>query len=185
MGLAATSYGQGYISFQNYASTPYYAVVYGSQAQGIPAGLANTGAGPEVSVELGYEFGTQTSFTLVPSSVTPMNPALQQGDNTPAPPAPAIGGWFIGPTVTIAGYSSGNVEFEMLATANSGAAAGATGSLVWTEPASAIATGISSPGEFTALPGDTVLTLPVPEPTTLALAGLGLAALVVSRRKKA
>ena len=65
VGMAATTYGQGFINFNNYADTPYYAVVYGSQAQGIPAALANTGAGPEVSVELGYEFGTQTSFTLV------------------------------------------------------------------------------------------------------------------------
>jgi hypothetical protein len=181
VGLAATSYGQGYINFNNYAAVPYYAVKYGTQGQGIPALLAGTAAGPEVSVELGYEYGTQTSFTLVPSSVTPISSVYSQPDNGVLP---AIGGWFIGPTVTIAGYASGAVQFEILATANSGAAAGDTGKLVWTEPASAIATGLSSPGEFTAMPGDVVI-VGVPEPTTLAFAGLGLAALVVSRRKKA
>jgi len=181
VGLAATSYGQGYINFNNYQSTPYYAVVYGSVAQGIPVSLANTGAGAEVSVELGYEYGTQTSFTLIPSSITPISGTFTAPDNGTGPTET---GWYFGGTEQIAGYSSGPVQLETIATVNSGAAAGDTGKLVWTEPASAIATGLEAPGFFTAMPGDLVI-VGVPEPTTLAFAGLGLAALVVSRRKKA
>jgi hypothetical protein len=181
VGLAATSYGQGYINFNNYEATPYYAVMYGTQGQGIPALLAGTAAGPEVSVEMGYEFGTQTSFTLVPSSITPISGTISAPDNGVGP---SIGGWYLGPTITIPGYASGSVTFEAIATVNSGAAAGDSGKLIWTEPATAIATGLSAPGFFTGLTGDLVI-VGVPEPTTLALAGLGGAALLALRRKKA
>ena len=49
-GLAATSYGQGEIIFDNYNSTPYYPTVYGNV---FPPALAGTRAGADVNAELG------------------------------------------------------------------------------------------------------------------------------------
>jgi hypothetical protein len=177
-GLAVSSYGQGYINFGNYSSVPYYAVVYNSTV----GPSKNLQVGSEASVELGYKYGVQTSFTLIPSSVTAISGTLTAVDNGTggAFSGSTITGWFIGPTVTIAGYASGPVTFEILATAGANYA----GSLVWTEPATAIATGLSAPGQFTALPGDIVLNY-VPEPTTLALGILGGLSLLAFRRKQA
>jgi hypothetical protein len=174
-GLAVSSYGQGYISFQNYASTPYYAVVYGNGPK------AGTQVGAEASVELGWAngAGVTSGFTLIPSSITAIDPTILQGDNGIGA---NITGWFIGPTVTLTGYGLGAVTFEILATAPN--YSNAASPLIWTEPASAIATGISSPGEFTAMPGDIVMTY-VPEPTTLALGILGGLSLLAFRRKQA
>ena len=171
-GLALSSYGQGYIFFANYNATPYYAVVYGNGPK------LGTQVGAEASVELGWANGSgvTSGFTLLPSSITAISATLSQADNGSGP---SITGWFYGPTVQLLEYSGGAVSFEMLATAPSYA-----GSLIWTEPASAIATGLSSPGEFTAMTGDVVM-LFVPEPTTLALAGLGGLALLAFRRKQA
>jgi len=173
-GFTATSFGQGEIIFDNYDSTPYYPIVYGAGT----GALQGTFAQGNVSVELGYALGTHPDlpwygggFTFIPSSVTSVNPA------TP--------GYFQGPIVNIPGYVSGPVTFIILAwTTNGGTtfpnALYAT-TLTWVEPS--IATLPSPAGVFTALPGEIVFE--VPEPTTLALAGLGgLASLVAFRRKQ-
>lgn len=174
-----SSQAQGYVVFSNYASTPYYPVVYGSIAQGVEAGLAGTGALGNVSVELGYFIGTFTAnsvFTMVPASITAINPALM------APPngvGQSTTGYFTGPGITIASYSSGPISFMISAFTTSGTSY--TGTLKWTEPS--ISTAVAAP--FTALPGEVVLTA-VPEPSTLALAGLGgFGMLMALRRKKA
>jgi hypothetical protein len=183
IGMAISSYGQGNVIFNNYGASPYYAVVYGTTAQHIPAGLAGTAAGANVNVELGWALGTVTSgFTLVPSSITAVNGTLTQPDDGVGSP---IGGWFQGPTLALVGYSAGPISFEILATVASGPNAGLGwgGSLVWTEPS--IPSGLSPAGYFTAMPGDVVIVAPVPEPTTLALAGLGGLALLAFRRKQA
>jgi hypothetical protein len=174
IGMAISSYGQGNIIFNNYQATPYYAVVYGTTAQHITPLLAGTGAGANVNVELGYMFGAQTSFTLVPSSITAIDPSLTL----------AGGGWFQGPTLVIPGYSAGAISFEILATVASGTGAGSwNGSLSWTEPS--IPSGLSPAGTFTAMPGNVVIVAPVPEPTTLALGILGGLSLLAFRRKQA
>jgi hypothetical protein len=182
IGLAVSSYGQGNIIFNNYSATPYYAVVYGTTAQNIPALLAGTAAGANVSVELGYMFGAQTSFTLVPSSLTAIDPGMpMQADGGTGP---VIAGWFHGPTLAIPGYTAGAIQFEILASVTSGTGAGSwSGTLAWTEPS--IPAGLSPAGYFTAMPGDVVIVAPVPEPTTLALGALGGLALLAFRRKQA
>jgi hypothetical protein len=178
VGFAVSSHAQGSVLFDNYGSSPYYPVVYGSTGQGVSAPLAGTGALGDVSVELGYFLGTFTgssTFTLIPSSIVPINPNLAEAPN-------GVGnsttGYFQGGAVTIPGYSSGPVSFEILAFN-----AGYSGVEQWVEPSIA---GAGLPANnFTALPGPIVLT-PTPEPTTLALAGLGgLASLVALRRKQA
>ena len=194
IGLAASSYGQGQIFFNTYASAGYYPVTYSAQAQtALGVGL---GAAPNVSVELGYFIGTATAgsvFTLLSSTI-------QAVGTSTAPSAggsgPVCAGFVQGGVVSggIPGYSSGPISFEILAWVASGsgslggtyATSGYHGSFSWTE--ASINSGASTPAAyFKNLSGNAVLTpTAVPEPTTLALAGLGgLASLIMLRRKNA
>jgi hypothetical protein len=198
LAVVATSSAQQ-VLFDNYGAVPYFPVVYSTHANQLPAAdaaLVGQGVNNTFDVELGYFIGSgnaSSTFTLVPSSITPINIALVAANNDPNDTHAASTGFFQGPAVTVAGYTSGAVTFEMLAweTAGPGAEAafgaspgGLQGSLVWVEP-SIPASGLPA-GNFTALPGDLVVSSPVPEPTTLALAGLaGLASLVAFRRKNA
>jgi hypothetical protein len=175
--------GDGYINFANYNATPFYAVVYG------PCALQGTQVGANVDVELGWANGSgvTSGFTLIPSSVTAISATWSQPDNGIGD---NITGWFVGPTITLTGYTGGPVTFDILAWVASGPYSGGTydtslnGSLIWTEPASAIATGVEAPGEFTAMPGDIMIAI-IPEPTTLALGILGGLSLLAFRRKQA
>jgi len=172
-GLLATAHGQGTVFFDNYNCLPYYPVIYGPTCGALAGHLARD----NVSVELGYALGAnQTSgFTLIASSITAINVILVGG------------GYFQGPIVTIPGYVSGPVSFEILAWAGSSfdtaAYNTANSPYTWTEPA---IQGVGHwAGSFQALPGYIILT-PTPEPSTLALATLGaLASLVAFRRKHA
>jgi len=191
VGMAASSYGQGNIFFDTYSSTPYYPVVYGAGT----GGLQGQGAGVNVSAELGFFLGTSSNpavFTLLPSTITPINGV----DSAPPGGVGApMKGYIAGPVALIPGYVSGPISFEILAWVASGTGSGAGGTyatstindgsapMIWTE--ASIPSGLSPAGFFKALPGETVLTSAVPEPTTLALAGLaGLVSLVAYRRKQ-
>jgi hypothetical protein len=197
VGLAASSYGQGQVFFNTYASTGYFPVTYGAQAQ-TALNVGQYSAGPNVDVELGYFLGTSSDasqFTLIPSTIEALGTDSQAVNGT----GPSATGYIEGGTIaTISSYTSGPISFEILAWVASGNGAGAgagAGSFAgsqysdfnniftWTEPS--IATGQSAAGYFQALNGNAVLN-PVPEPSTLALAGLGgLASLMAFRRKKA
>jgi len=174
LGLAASSYGQGSVLFDNYGSIPYYPVVY----QGSGAGALGN-----VSVELGYSIGG-AAFTLIPGSIGAINPSLTALSGNGS--GPATTGYFQLGAQVIPGYNSGSVAFEILAWTTTGGTdfshAAFNGTLVWTEPSIA---GAGLPANnFTALSGPIVL-VPTPEPATLALAGLGgLASLVAFRRKQ-
>jgi PEP-CTERM motif len=99
----------------------------------------------------------------------------------------ATPGFFEGPLVTIPDYTSGPVTFEILAWTqdyhyDNLDGFGFSSFYIWTEPS--IAPVPEPAGFFTSLPGNIYLNLDVPEPTTLALAGLGaLVSLVVLRRQ--
>jgi PEP-CTERM motif len=190
--LATSSYGQGSIFFNNYESTPYWPIVYGAGT----GALQGTGAGANVDAELGYFIGTSSNpavFTLLASTITAVNPASIAPPNGSGAPTT---GYFEGPIASIPGYTSGPISFEILAWVASGVGSGAGGTfatstindgsapMIWTEPS--IPANPSPATFFTALSGETILTSAVPEPSTLALAGLGgLASLVALRRKKA
>jgi hypothetical protein len=171
VGLSVSSYGQGQVIFDNYDVTPYFPVVYAGT-------LAKAQA--DVSVELGYALGANqtTGFTLIPESMTAINPALLGG------------GFFQGPGVLIPTYVSGPITFEIQGWTTDGGTTFANAAwstlnspYMWTE--TSIPTSPSPAGSFAGLNGNIILT-PTPEPTTLALAGLGgLASLVAFRRKQA
>lgn len=188
VGLTVSSYGQGQVAFNTYASTGYYPVTYSALAQSqLGVGL---GAGPNVSVMLGYVFGTFDS-----SSTWTLLPATTQAVGTDSAPINGTGanvaGYIQGGAATIPGYAGGAISFEILAWVASGNGAGGgtydtskyNGVYQWTE--SSIAVSPSPAGFFQNLNGNAVL-VPVPEPGTLALAGLGgFSMLMALRRKKA
>ena len=172
LGLSATSYGQAQIFFDNYVASPYFNVQY------VGTGAA---AGANVSVQLGYAVGAgQTSgFTLLPDVVA-INPNLSQANGGAGP---AVGGWFQGPIETLTGVAAGSaVTLELLGFTTSGPSW--TGSLIWTEPAATLGGNGLPASDFTGMTSSLILN-PVPEPTTLAIAGLGgLASLLAFRRKQ-
>ena len=192
IGLTASSYGQGQENFNTYASTGYYPVTYSTLAQTtLGVGL---GAGPNVDAELGYVIGTDSNpadFTLIPSTIQAVGTTPEAINGT----GPVVAGYIQGGAVAggIPGYSSGPVSFEILAWVASGNGAGGgtyatslyIGSYIWTDSIAAGSVGAEAPaGYFQDLSGNAVLNA-VPEPTTLALTGLGMASLVALRRKKA
>jgi len=173
-GLAVTSFGQGSVFFDNYSATPYYPIVYFS--------AGGPRAGGNVSAELGYALGANqtTGFTLIPSSITAVNPIL--GDMIKS------GGYFQGLAVIIPNYVSGPITFAIFAWTTNGGTTLANATFnnaqfptIWTEPSIAL---LPNPaGVFTALPGPIVIGMP--EPSTLALTGLGaLASLAAFRRQR-
>jgi len=210
-GSVATSYGQGVILFNNYSSTPYNAVVYNSSAASAPAGNAGKNVNDSgVELQLFYALGTYSTvssfLTAAGSAVgtTFIDTGLNQAGSFGAAGTP--GGYYDdATTITLAGWSSttaATATFYVEAFETTGTFAGggtfATSLLtgasgLWTETtaptgsANGIQPSSNPPEPFAGGPPTTVMsTVSVPEPTTLALAGLGsLASLVAFRRKKA
>jgi hypothetical protein len=198
LGLAATavsSYGQGSIAFNTYSSVGYGPAKWTTTVNEAPAG----DAGLQVS-QLGftadllysdsagsgdtYISGSGGADLTVNAGVTLSTVAITPGYGP---------GFIIGPAVQFA-YTSGSVLFTIdVFQGASYAAASAPGSglgygtVSWTELAGAIATGESPVGNFAAFPssGITVQLSTIPEPTTLAILGLGAAGLLALRRRKA
>lgn len=199
IGLAAgvaTSYGQGYLTLDNYSSGTDPAAIYGAN---VPA---NGITGANGSGALSISAWTIGLYFVGGSS------GLNQAAGNGMPDASLALGTGPGSTVPIGTENAtGNPGFYgALAAFNSGSTAFTTVTLeivAYDSAASSYATAAyrghsaafsmstvtaTSPtpiyaGDF--MPGILSVT-PVPEPTTLALAGLGgLATLVMSRRKKA
>jgi hypothetical protein len=186
LGLAAgvaSSYGQGYVNFSSYlADSPNGATTsfFGSNTL-LPVGY---------TAELFYALGTVTdpvdetspaSITSAPTGLTLLAGLTAAYASSGA--STGVPGYFDGAVATIPGYSSGPVTFEIWAFGpNQQGRSGA-----FTE--SSIANSLSVPTGFFGDNGPGMpnfLVAPVPEPTTLALAGLGgLASLVALRRKQA
>jgi hypothetical protein len=185
-GLVVAAYGQGYVVFDNYLCTPSYPIVYGPGC-GV---LTGQGAGADVSVELGYALGTNSyrpyddylnpNITLIPSSITAVNPAVFTLVNEFP-----MGGYFLGPVVTIPDYTSGPITFEILAWTIDGGTTFANSEtnavIEWIEPS--ISNILTPPGYFTALPGDIVF-IELPEPATLSLVEVGILGIFVALRRR-
>jgi hypothetical protein len=183
----ATSYGQGYIQFSSYAQTAASSPVSVKGGSLIAA---------PYTAALYYAFGTvsdpvdqnsNNSITAAPVGFT-----LYTGANATAGFATsgvATAGFFDGGQAVIPGYTSatGAITFEVVAYngadyASSGVR-GRSGSFTMT---SIRTDGVSSYFGDNGTPMPAFVVTAVPEPTTLALAGLGgLASLVALRRKQA
>jgi len=185
--VAASSYGQGYIVFSTYTSN-------GGAGNIAETLVGSTPLGSSYTASLYYALGTVADpVSQTAASITsPVSGAftLYTGANSSpvfdnsgeATGTPGLG-FVDGGLLTIPGYTSGAISFELVATGPS--ERGRSGA--WTE-STIVSSASLPPGYF----GDNgtapafFVASPVPEPTTLALASLGgLASLVALRRKQA
>lgn len=188
----ASSYGQGFVQFQNYnfgATSLNAPVTFGVTAtSGGKAGTAGVRVGNEFTADLLYSLDGGTTYTLLTAANAndPQYPAAfgitGAGDGDSA----NFAGYFFGNTATIPGYSSGPISFIVEAWTGGASYAAATQwrgqSASFTMPSITAAGGAGQPSDFAGLTAFAVN--PVPEPSIFALAGLGAAGLMAFRRKK-
>ena len=183
----ASSFGQGYVAFDSYSA---------NGGVGALTTIFENGqlVGSPWQAQLYYALGTvsdpvdSSSYVSIVSPVSSALTLLQgvsaQYDNYP----PADLGYFDDGTAVIPGYSGGPITFEVVAflgsTFDSAIGRGRSGSFIMDSIA-------DSASSFPTFFGDNGQPMPNfvvsigPEPTTLALAGLGgLASLVMFRRKQ-
>jgi len=193
--VAVSAYGQGYVSLDNYLGggtllTYGDAITPANGVSGAPGGIGNS-LGTGWTVGLYFVGGTT---------------GLSQGAGSGLPDSSLALGTGIGSTVGVADagvggqlglYSSGPV-FNSGSTANStitlevvvySGSSYATAlyrghSAAFSMPTAA-ATSASFPTTGASMPGTLSVVAVVPEPTTMALGGLGLASLLLFRRKQA
>jgi hypothetical protein len=182
MASAVVAYGQGKVNFDNYYSSTQSTGI--SYASGPDAGLF---VGPEISVELLYGDSTDTTI----AQLTPLASTITAAGIGVATTPGAVGtgaGWFSGGAFVIpsigAATAGGVYEFalEAFGTLNSVSYIGYSSIFSGTTAATS---GSPTPNLPNGLYQGSFTVAPVPEPTTLALAGLGGAALLGFRRKKA
>jgi len=207
--MVSTSNAQGTVYFQNYTSaansvTLDSPVTFASSGHpvtgGSPSSTAGFGVGSEFNADLLYSIGNTGTYTLLShansgASTTGAGgyPAIFTFGATPDGPtggrSAAIPGYFLGAGVKIPGYVSGSIAFEVEAY-NGASYANSVGAGLWRgksapDVLASIATGTTPTGYLTGLQAFTVSTGSVPEPTTLAFAGMGmLSLLAIARRKK-
>jgi hypothetical protein len=190
---AAYGQGQGAVTFENYNGGSLNApVTFNVNPALVPAGKAGETVGSTFDAELAFFIGTTTvpsQLTLIPSSITAFLGV--DGGNGPLTGA----GYFQdGVNVPIPGVNSAAsasaITFQVLVwdtrTGASYATATLTGaSTLWTQSVGGAGPVPAPPvGDFGSnLHPFTVQTI-VPEPGSLALAGLGAAGLLLFRRRK-
>jgi hypothetical protein len=180
----ASSYGQGYVAFSSYAQT----------AANAPASIFGNGtllASPYTAA-LYYALGTvsdpvdetsASSITSAPGAGFTLLSGVTAGFATSGT---STAGYFDGGLAVIPTYTGGAITFEIVAYDGSTYASsdilGRSGSFTMT---GIRLDGVASTFGDNGQPMPSFLVAPVPEPTTLALAGLGgLASLVAFRRKQ-
>jgi PEP-CTERM motif len=184
---ATSSYGQGFVAFSSYVANAGVGATTSLFGGGGPLGIGYTAT-------LYYALGTvsdpvnQSSVASITSSPTGLSllPGVSEAYDNSGNAIGAVGlGFFDGSSITIPNYVSGPITFEIWASNAAGTIVGRSGSFTDSS--------IAGPGLPLTVMGDNAvggfpsfLVAPVPEPTTLALAGLGgLASLVALRRKQA
>jgi len=205
--MVASSYGQGQILFANYepadGASAVAPVTFGANP---PSGEAGFYVGSEFTAELVYQYAGMTGAASPISGFDAATSSLGAAALTPFlgtdSAANTVGGAgyfsFTDPNTgssaaIVPGYTTGAVTFEVYAfgTVNSVSYTGVSSPFVVPSPLATAANG-NAPGDLfnngNGLTVGGVLTpfsvVPTPEPTTLALGGLGAAALLALRRRK-
>lgn len=195
LGIAAiagtTAHGQGYVNFLNYFSSTSPTINF--NATGVtPSSKAGLALGSSFTAELLWFNGLTANpaqLTLVPGSLTPFaTPPGGVADGNLANGA----GYFIGPTLSLTGYTSGLATFEVAVFGTEGANSYAGTSALFTmtpatgsQPVPGFNQVQVAVGSIQYNPGSYQIVDAVPEPVTMAFGGLGLAALMLFRRKQA
>jgi len=191
--LAMTSaHAQGTINLNNYTTSPANQVLYGDVTSGGPVGTP-VHQNQTWNIGFYYALGDVTGGVAADSTHT-ADPSTLGGGLGFASGVPGDtttinsgDGWFItGSDAVINGYTSGLVTLEVVAYdgANYGASLHRGHSTAFTlSPHFTGGLPGGSPDLGGVMPAFSVFT--VPEPSTFALAGLGAAALLAFRRKKA
>lgn len=204
-----TAFGQGSIRFSNYSSTVYNPVVYGYAPPGIPgAGPAGKNVDdPNVELQLFYLYGTVSMSpaaflaAATPGLTTFINRGINGGGQYGTPTSIGSPGgyynggvqylwdWQPGETVTfmVAAWDSTKGDGTLGGALSSGGFAGFTS--MWQEvgvpPGQNGIQPIPLPAEsFAAGPPVLFYATMIPEPATLACAGLGLLSLLALARWK-
>lgn len=183
---AVSSYGQGAVIFENYDFGALNApVTFGMTANvGGVNGTAGARIGSEFSADLLYSLDGGATYTLLTQANAGAGAAYPTAFSGTDGNNASGAGYFLGPTITIPGYTSGAVNFIVEAYHGSSyAAADWRGqSAAFSVPG--LATGQTPASQF---PGGSLqaFAVTVPEPSVFALAGLGAAGLMAFRRKKA
>ena len=198
LGIAAAAgtaaYGQGFVLFQNYFGSTSPTINFAATGV-VPAAKEGLAVGSSLSAQLLWYNGLTGNASLLTAvgapvvfgtSVTSVSP-VADGDLADG------AGFFIAPSaVTLTGYTSGLATFEVAVFGTEGANTYTGTSALFTMTP---ATGSSPVPGFNQLqvavgsiqynPGSYNVVNAVPEPATLALGGLGLAAMMLIRRKQA
>ena len=184
---AVSSYGQGSVIFENYDFGALNApVTFGMTASGGGvSGTAGQRVGSEFTADILYSLDGGANYTLLTQANAGAGAAYPTAFSGTDGNNASGAGYFLGPTITIPGYTSGAVNFIVEAYHGSSYAAAANDwrgqSAAFTVPG--LATGQTPASQF---PGGSLqgFVVTVPEPSVFALAGLGAAGLMALRRRK-
>lgn len=175
---AVQTFAQGNVQFNNYNATTYAPISFGANVPGQTAGTT-------IPASAGYTAGLYYGLGDItdPSALTLLS-GVTASIGTLAP------GIFVGTgansVATIPGYTSGDVTFMIVAYNGADYASSTIKGASTLFTVTSLATGSSPAGGFGSGFTPFSVTQPIPEPSTLALAGLGaFGILTVVRRKKA
>jgi len=182
---AVSSYGQGSVIFENYDFGALNApVTFGQTANvGGVSGTSGLRVGSEFTADILYSLDGGVTYTLLTQGNAGAGGAYPTAFTGTDGNAASGAGYFLGPTITIPGYTSGAVNFIVEAYHGSSYAAGDWKGKSAAFSVPGLATGQSPASQF---PGGSLqaFAVTVPEPSVFALAGLGAASLLAFRRKK-
>lgn len=171
--VGTTAYGQGGITIKNYQA-PFNPVVW-------------SGTVPDADHRVASTEGVVLTLFYGPGTVADPN-LLTLSTAMPWDTAPEGNGYFgyYAKTVSIAGWTSGSTwSFQLRASGASNYGPASGSSVIWQESSNIQDIGGTPPGPAGLSQNSIGFTVFVPEPSTFALAGLGTAALMIFRRRKA